>query len=921
MNLYTGCVENRRDPLRLGRCQVRIVGLHTHDKTVLPTEDLPWAYPLQPISSAAISGLGNSPVGVVEGTWVVIMFRDEDEQQPIILGAIGGIPQQEFKSIEEDEDDVISIDTTKKPATVEKRESEALDGPTPNREESTSDTLKTTDGTAVTDSSGNPINAGTKTSITPRPSYTTPKGVKIPPPASAQPGIAALNKAMDAVGFNGKYGRAALLGIAGGESGWIPQSEGHVYAKAETLEKVFPKTFKNKPELAARYANWKGSKEEFFNFVYAPENNGSSLGNTRPGDGGRYFGRGFIQLTGRSNYERYARLSGVDIITLPDLLNTDIEASARVAVAYFQDRIKVSSDDPSYLERALRAVGNDAGNGYEKKRAYYQYFLGESQPIEQTDKSTAPGQEAQGVPVNENGIPVDREKNLVVGFSDPNMKYPLRQYIGEPDTNRLARGKIVGTIVEFKDEKVVRGVKTGGGKTWSQPAIPYNAQYPYNKVTETESGHIMEFDDTPENERIHLYHRKGTYLEIDANGTQVNRIVGDGYEIIERNGYIFIAGSANVTIGGQCNVLIQSDANIDITGDTKINMAGSAAFNVASDMSLNVGGELKIHAANVKIDSDSDFNVSSASSNKLTSGANFEVNASGRANIEGSTIHWAEGAAEADKANLGNPIAAGEKSTQVFEQLQPPPRALEEDMEYETPEENEAEPERAAEYIQNRPTAPNADSPITTPPADAPVEAKPENTAKATKAECDVIYGMTSFPQSYVLHTDATGYAWTIGVLTKGNSITPGKFGLGLGRGQKDFTTQEIVCNLKALCINILGPINENFGRIGKAWVLNSCYRNFIPTGGSTTSQHLIGSAVDISFGGNFAYKNNFDAAKKLAQILPYDQLLLEYRDRNDGRINWVHVSYNNYGSQKKDLRTFLNDKTHTSGSLVYLGK
>lgn len=920
MNLYTGCVENRRDPMRLGRCQVRIVGLHTHDKTILPTEDLPWAYPMQPINSAAISGIGSSPVGVVEGTWVVVMFRDDDLQQPIILGTIGGIPQQEFSSINEDDDEAISIDTSAKPAALQKKETEATDGPTPKRDEDPN-VVRTTDGTVVTDGNGNPITTGeTKTSITPKPSYSTPKGVKIPPPASAKAGIDALNKAMDEAGFTGKYGRAALLAIAGGESGWIPQSEGHVYSKTEALVNTFAKTFKNKPDVAAKYTNWQGSKEAFFNFVYSPENNGSLLGNIKSDDGGRYFGRGFIQLTGRPNYERYTRLSGVDILTNPALLNEDINVSAKIAVAYFQDRVKTPSTDPSYLERALRAVGNDAGGGYDKKRAYYQYFLGDALPVEQTDKSTTPGEEAQGVPVNSNGVPIDREKNLVIGFSDPNMKYPLRQYIGEPDTNRLARGKIAGTVVEFKDDKILKGVTTAAGKTWNQPAIPYNAQYPYNKVFETESGHIQEFDDTPGNERLHLYHRKGTYLEIDANGTQVNRIVGDGYSIIERNGYIYIAGTANVTIGGSCNVLIQADANIDISGDTNINMAGKANFNVASDMAINVGGEFKVHASNFKFDSDSDFNVTASGSNNLTSAGNFEVNASGTANIEGSTVHLAEGAASAATAGLGAPIAAGQRNTQVFEQLQPPPRSLEEDMEYETPEENDAEPEKASQYIQNRPTTPNSDSPIVVPPQDAPVEAKPQNTAEATKADCEVIYGMTSFPSSYVLHTDSTGYVWTLGVLTKGNSITPGKFGLGLGRQQKDFTVQEIVCNLKALCVNVLGPINENFGRIGKAWQLNSCYRNFVPTGGSTTSQHLIGSGVDVSFGGNFAYKSNFDAAKKIAQIIPYDQLILEYRDRSDGRINWVHVSFNNYGSPKKDLRTFLNDKTHTAGSLAYLG-
>ena len=93
MRLYTGCVENRQDPLKLGRCQVRVVGLHNYDKSQLKTEDLPWAYPMQPITSAGISGIGHTPLGPVEGTWVVIMFRDDDEQQPIILGSIGGIPQ------------------------------------------------------------------------------------------------------------------------------------------------------------------------------------------------------------------------------------------------------------------------------------------------------------------------------------------------------------------------------------------------------------------------------------------------------------------------------------------------------------------------------------------------------------------------------------------------------------------------------------------------------------------------------------------------------------------------------------------------------------------------------------------------------------------------------------------------------------
>ena len=74
MNFYYGVVENRADPLQLGRCQVRVVGLHTHDKSLLPTADLPWATPIQSVTSAAMNGIGWTPVGPVEGTSVIIFF-------------------------------------------------------------------------------------------------------------------------------------------------------------------------------------------------------------------------------------------------------------------------------------------------------------------------------------------------------------------------------------------------------------------------------------------------------------------------------------------------------------------------------------------------------------------------------------------------------------------------------------------------------------------------------------------------------------------------------------------------------------------------------------------------------------------------------------------------------------------------------
>ena len=91
---FIGVVEDRMDPLRLGRCKVRCFGYHSHDINEQPTDTLPWALPMSPVTSASQTGVGESPTGPVEGTWVMGFFRDgEDMQEPIFMGTIPGIPE------------------------------------------------------------------------------------------------------------------------------------------------------------------------------------------------------------------------------------------------------------------------------------------------------------------------------------------------------------------------------------------------------------------------------------------------------------------------------------------------------------------------------------------------------------------------------------------------------------------------------------------------------------------------------------------------------------------------------------------------------------------------------------------------------------------------------------------------------------
>ena len=90
---FVGVVEDRQDPKHLGRIRVRALGYHTENLVDLPTADLPWAHPMNPITSATVSGIGQTPLGVVEGTWVVGFFQDGgDAQQPVIMGTLPGVP-------------------------------------------------------------------------------------------------------------------------------------------------------------------------------------------------------------------------------------------------------------------------------------------------------------------------------------------------------------------------------------------------------------------------------------------------------------------------------------------------------------------------------------------------------------------------------------------------------------------------------------------------------------------------------------------------------------------------------------------------------------------------------------------------------------------------------------------------------------
>jgi hypothetical protein len=315
---FQGVVEDRRDPLKLGRVRVRCLGIHTEDKTQIPTESLPWAHVLMPVTSASISGIGQSPTGLVDGTWVFGFFRDGDAcQEPVIMGSFPGIPEEASKQ----------------------------------------------------------------------------------------------------------------------------------------------------------------------------------------------------------------------------------------SVGFYDQRTSELSEDPRKIQ----------------ERKY---------PFDGTGATFVDEPEAKHYP---------RET------------HPLGCELNEPDTNRLARNDgALRSIAQLKLDTRDLNVKTalGAGGTWSEPPTAYSAQYPYNHVRETESGHIEEYDDTPGCERVHRWHRTGTSEEIGPKGDRVLRIVRDGYEIVLRNNYIHICGRANVTVKGDINIYTESNLNIQVDKDSLVYVKGDADVKVDGDVQLTVGGDV-----------------------------------------------------------------------------------------------------------------------------------------------------------------------------------------------------------------------------------------------------------------------------------------------------------------------------------------
>lgn len=163
--------------------------------------------------------------------------------------------------------------------------------------------------------------------------------------------------------------------------------------------------------------------------------------------------------------------------------------------------------------------------------------------------------------------------------------YPRR--LDEPSTSRLARND-----ADYPSPINESKAANKAGKV--EPNSYYAAIYPYNNVYESESGHAMEFDDTKGAERIHLYHRSGSYVEWGPAGDRSERIQRDKFSVVIGDDSVYVQGNVNLFVDGNVTAQIGGNVTADIGGNVTADIGGNATMQVEGNFNADIGGTCDI---------------------------------------------------------------------------------------------------------------------------------------------------------------------------------------------------------------------------------------------------------------------------------------------------------------------------------------
>ena len=148
-----------------------------------------------------------------------------------------------------------------------------------------------------------------------------------------------------------------------------------------------------------------------------------------------------------------------------------------------------------------------------------------------------------------------------------------------------------GAIKDVTTSQLARGTNTlskSSNSIIDEPQSPYKAAYPSNAVHQTSSGHVIEIDDTDGYERIHIFHKSGTFIEMHGNGDVVTHHK-NGFRTATGDDKLHVTGNLDFVVEGDCNFSVKGLMNL--TALDNINIFSNAAVDIeGTKVDLNLGG-------------------------------------------------------------------------------------------------------------------------------------------------------------------------------------------------------------------------------------------------------------------------------------------------------------------------------------------
>jgi len=483
------------------------------------------------------------------------------------------------------------------------------------------------------------------------------------------------------------------------------------------------------------------------------------------------------------------------------------------------------------------------------------------------------------------------------------------------------------------------------------PVAGQVSYYPYNKAYVSESGHLKEIDDTPGNERLLDQHVSGTYQEMKASGDHVIKVVGDSYTIVAGADHITVQGSilvhgeqeCNMRIGGSINIITDGGCNLVSKGALRVrasslafeSTSGDISFLSAANLTMTAAGSTNIKSQSTAIQSDnitsikagqnlvieaqkisehsmSDIVAQASGGIYMQSQGDTDIISGGKTVLTGSSIEVAGILNAQGQTNMlasGTPVqgqGSASGSSQSPDQFVPAQLSNGSGITgSNNPDDvymmNDDDTQSAMTAIQTGLKNGTIQSADLIPPA-----AGQSDAAGAPNVNFNAIpTSIIALPSGGALDNLQLSPNFTLGRLSKHALASPTSV-----VAQHGLSQLQMVQNLQMLALNSLELIKKKFPDMQ----ITSGFRL-----GSSNSQHERGMACDMQFASANANRNQyFTYAQLIRDNVPYDQLLLEYKNSGT-KLPWIHISYNGGGNRRQVL-TLFNGLTHGSGLIDLSG-